>query len=55
MSQERGKITQCQGVNVKLPLQIEAHLLLHLVDLPMCKHALSDNTPELVGVDDLYA
>jgi hypothetical protein len=40
-----------------LPLQIETHLSFHVVDLPKGEHALTDNTPGLVGVgfiaDDL--
>ena len=37
-------------VDGQLPVQIGAHLPLHLVDLPQRKHALSDDAPGLVGI-----
>jgi hypothetical protein len=40
-----------RGINVELPLQIRAHLLFHLIDLPESKHALARDTPRLVGID----
>jgi len=51
------KIAQRQEVSVELPLRVGAHLLFHLVGLPECKHALANNTPQLVQIsvvaDDL--
>jgi len=44
------KITECGGIDVELPLQVGAHLMSHLVDLPECKHALANDTPRLVGI-----
>ena len=53
----RLEILKRGGFNVKLPLQVRAHLALHLVNLPEGKHSLTDDTPGLVGVgvitDDL--
>ena len=37
-------------LNVQLPVEILAHLALHLVDLPELKHALADDRPGLVRV-----
>ena len=34
------KIAQRRGIDIELPLQVRAHLSLHLVDLPERKHAL---------------
>jgi hypothetical protein len=51
------EVLKCCGVYVKLPLQVGAHLTLHLVDLPERKHSLTDDAPGFVGVcviaDDL--
>ena len=51
------KIAQCQEVSVELPLWVGAYLLFHLVGLPECKHALANDTPQLVQIsvvaDDL--
>jgi len=51
------KIAQCQEVSVELPLRVGAHLPFHLVGLPECKHALANDTPQLVQIsvvaDDL--
>ena len=51
------KVAQRRGVDVELPLQVGAHLPFHLIDLPERKHALSNDTPRLVGtsaiIDDL--
>jgi hypothetical protein len=44
------KVAQRRGVNVQLPLQVGAHLPLHLVDLAERKHALANDAPGLVGV-----
>jgi hypothetical protein len=44
------KIAQRRGIDVELPLQVGAHLSFHLVDLPEGEHALSDDTPRLVGI-----
>jgi len=53
----RLEFLKCAGLDVELPLEIGAHLALHLVNLPKSKHALTDNTPGLVGIgiiaDDL--
>ena len=44
-------------LDIELPLQVRAHLALHLINLPEGKHSLTDNAPGLVGVgiiaDDL--
>ena len=37
-------------LNVQLPVEILAHLVLHLVDLPELKHALAGDRPGLVRV-----
>ena len=51
------EILKCGGFDAKLPLEVGAHLPLHLVDLPEDVHTLTDDTPRLVGVsviaDDL--
>ena len=41
------KVMHCQRINTELPLQVWAHLLLHLVDLPKHEHPLimTNNTP----------
>ena len=53
----RLKLLKCSGLYVELPLQVGAHLALHLVDLPERKHSLTDDAPRFVGVcviaDDL--
>jgi len=50
-------ITQHQGIDIELPLQVGAHLSFHLVDLPECELALANDTQRLVGIsiitDDL--
>jgi hypothetical protein len=42
------KVAQRGRVDVQLPLQVGAHLPLHLVDLPQRKHALANYAPGLV-------
>jgi len=39
-----------EGSMMELPLQAGAHLSFHLVDLTGRKHALTNNTPQLVGI-----
>ena len=43
------KVTQHRRINAELPLQVRAHLLLHLVDLPKREHPLTNNTPFAAG------
>jgi hypothetical protein len=40
-----------RGINIELPLQVRAHLLFHLIDLPESEHALARDTPQLIGID----
>ena len=51
------KIPQRYRIHIQLPLQVLAHLPLHLVDLAQLKHTLRDDTPRLIRVsvvaDDL--
>ena len=51
------ELLESTRLNVQLPIEILAHLALHLVDLAEGKHALADDAPGLVGVgvvaDDL--
>ena len=51
------ELGECLGCDVELPLQVRAHLELHLVDLPESEHTLTGDTPRFVGVsviaDDL--
>ena len=35
------KIQQCRGIDVEPPLEVGAHLPLHLVDLPKSEHTLT--------------
>lgn len=53
----RLEVTQDRGLDVKLPLEVAAHLALHLVDLAEGEHALAHDAPGFVGVgvvtDDL--
>lgn len=46
-----------QRVHIELPLEILAHLALHLINFPELEHALCHNAPRFVGVrivtDDL--
>ncbi len=44
------KVMQHQRIDTELPLQVQAHLPLHLVDLLKCKHPLTNNTPRLVRI-----
>ena len=44
------KFLEGAGLNVKLLVEILAHLALHLVDLPQLDHALTDYRPGLVWV-----
>ncbi len=44
------KVTQRRRIDAELPLQVRAHLLLHLVDLPKCERPLTNNTPRLVRI-----
>jgi hypothetical protein len=41
---------QRRRIDVEPPLQGEARLLLHPIDLPKREHTLTDNTPRLVRV-----
>ena len=34
------ELGECLGCDVELPLQVRAHLALHLVDLPESEHTL---------------
>ena len=51
------ELAELLGVNVEQPLQVAAHLALHLVYLAEGEHALADDGPGLVRVgvvaDDL--
>lgn len=51
------ELLQRARFNVELPIQVVAHLALHLVDLPQRKHTLTNDTPGFVRVgviaDDL--
>ena len=38
------------GLDVQLPLQVRAHLALHLVDLPEGEHTLADDRPRLIRI-----
>ena len=53
----RFELLERARLDVELPLQVGAHLALHLVDFPKGEHTLADYTPRLVGVcviaDDL--
>lgn len=44
------EVPKCYGIDVELSLQVGVHLALHLVDLPECKHSLTDDAPGSVGV-----
>ncbi len=44
------KVTQHQRIDAELPLQVRAHLPLHLVDLLKCECPLTNNTPQLVRI-----
>lgn len=44
------KVAQRRRIDVELPLQVGAHLPLHLVDLPKREHTLTDSAPRLVRV-----
>jgi hypothetical protein len=44
------ELLQGTGLDIELPLEVRAHLPLHLVDLPKGEHTLTDDTPGLVGV-----
>jgi hypothetical protein len=44
------KVVQRQGINVELPLQVGAHLLFHLIDLPKSKHCLPHDTSQFVRI-----
>ena len=46
----RFEIAQDRRLDVELPLEIAAHLALHLVDLAEGEHALAHDAPGLVGV-----
>ena len=35
----------------ELPVKVRAHLPFHLVELPECENALSDDTPRFVGIN----
>ena len=39
------ELPELGGIHIQLPLQIAAHLPLHLVDLPQREHLLSYNQP----------
>jgi hypothetical protein len=51
------EVLERAGLDVELPFQVGAHLMLHLVDLLKGKHILTNDTPGLVGIsvitDDL--
>jgi hypothetical protein len=51
------KVGEDGVVDGEFPFEIATHFALHLVDLAEAEHALSDDTPRLVGVgivtDDL--
>lgn len=44
------ELLQVLGVDVQVPLEVTAHLALHLIDLLEGEHALAHDTPGLVGV-----
>lgn len=44
------KTTYRRRIDIELPLQVGAPLSFHLVDLAERKHALTDDTPRLVGI-----
>lgn len=44
------KVAEVLGLDIETPLEVAAHLALHLVDLAQGEHALADDAPRLVRV-----